>query len=315
MMKAKTYLLISISILLLVGVIYAEATAPKVSYSYKLSSEGYIYAAIFIDNLEDQYIIYVKVEESIVEESLVAINEFNDLLPAELVDSNLILIYNVYNSRKVIVSYVARAANISGTHIDVVITPGGPSKILLPRSSALLYFNGSAGISFTDTTITLTYDDGGTYLISYIPLTFVSNLTTPTTNKTAEQTYWLQLLTPYLLGASLISLGLAYYILRHYRTAHPKVREEGVELPEYDVETLRSEVDERDIEVLKAIVAKELTISGLARELRLSKSVVWRRIRKLSHLKLITTTDVNGKTYIKVTSLGMKVLEEASRKP
>ncbi|MEM1601474.1 MAG: winged helix-turn-helix domain-containing protein, partial [Sulfolobales archaeon] len=81
-----------------------------------------------------------------------------------------------------------------------------------------------------------------------------------------------------------------------------------------DVRTLKSEIDERDIEILRVVSTKELTISGLARELGLSKSVAWRRIRKLSHLKLITTTDVGGKTYIKVTPLGREVLEGISKK-
>lgn len=315
MMKFKIYLLVLTS-LLLIGVTSAEATTLKISYSYRLGLEGYIYTTIFIDDVEDQHIIYVKVEESVVEESLVVINEFNDLLPAELVGSDLLLIYNINNSRRIIVSYVARAASIGEVYINAVITPNGPSKVFLPRSSALLYFNGSADISFTDTTITLTYNEGGTYLISYIPLIFisnVSNLTTPITitNKTVEQTPGPQPIIPYLLGASLAFLSsLAYYMLRRRRVRHSKVGKEDVE--QLEIEALRSEVDERDIEILKAIAAKELTISGLARELKLSKSVAWRRIRKLSHLKLITTADVNGKTYIKLTSLGRKILEGVS---
>lgn len=305
--KLKTVLAILTVILLLQSTLYAEVAISKTEYLYRLGSEGYVYVSVFVDGVEEEGVIYVKVEDSIIEESIVAVNEFNELLPTELVDSDVVIIYNVGNSGKVIVSYVARAASIREAYIDVVISPGGPSKVLLPKSSALLYINGSADVSFTDTTITLTYSKGGTYLISYIPLTFIGNMTSPVVNTTVVASYPSWYAIPLLLGASLV--GVIYYLLRRRRLGA-----EEVELLRYDVETLKSEIDERDIEILRVVSLKELTISGLARELGLSKSVAWRRIRKLSHLKLIATTDVNGKTYIKVTPLGREVLERISKK-
>lgn len=307
-MKLKTVLAILIITLLMQSALYAEVTTSRTEYLYRLSSEGYVYVSVFVGGVEEEGIIYVKVEDSIIEESIVAVNEFNELLPTELVDDDIVLIYNVGNSGKVIVSYVARAASIREAYMDVIISPGGPSKVLLPKSSALLYLNGSADVSFTDTTITLTYSRGGTYLISYIPLTFIGNTTSPVVNTTvvAPHPSWYPI--PLLLGASLI--GVVYYLLRRRRPS----TEGGVELLRYDVETLKSEIDERDIEILRAVSVKELTISGLARELGLSKSVAWRRIRKLCRLKLIAATDVNGKTYVEVTPLGRKVLEGISKK-
>ncbi|MEM1709651.1 MAG: winged helix-turn-helix domain-containing protein [Sulfolobales archaeon] len=306
--KLKIMLTILTITLLLQPALHAEVNTSRTEYLYRLGSEGYAYVSVFIDGVREEGIIYVKVEDSIIEESIVAVNEFNELLPAELVDGDIVIIYNIGNSEKVIVNYVARAATIREAYIDVVISPGGPSKVLLPKSSALLYLNGSADVSFTDTAITLTYSRGGTYLISYIPLTFIGNTTSPIVNATAVASPppWYPI--PLLLGASLA--GVIYYLLRRRK---PSAGEE-VELLEYDVRTLKSEIDERDIEILRVVSTKELTISGLARELGLSKSVAWRRIRKLSHLKLITTTDVGGKTYIKVTPLGREVLEGISKK-
>ncbi len=315
-MVSRVLLAAFIAVLVLAGALYAEAVMPDVEYLYRLGSEGFAHVTVLIDGVEGEYVIYVKVEESIIEESVVAVDEFNDVLLTKLVDGDILIVHNVNGSKRVIINYVAMAGRIKGAYVDVLITPSGPSKVLLPRSSALLYFNGSADVSFTDTTIVITYNSGGAYLISYIPSSFMVNLTSPTTHTpVAEQQppSVTQLLTTYLYVLTFlpISAVLAYYLIRRRRARPAGV---SVESPEYDVETLTTEVDERDVEVLSAAMTKELTISGLARELRLSKSVAWRRIRKLSNLKLITTVDVNGKTYIKVTPLGVKVLEEVSKK-
>ncbi|MEM0453677.1 MAG: winged helix-turn-helix domain-containing protein [Sulfolobales archaeon] len=317
-MKFREMLLIIVIIFSLINIQYINATSHQLNYVYRFSAEGYVYVTVLVDNVVDEYIIYVPVEESIVEESLVIVDEFNELLPAELADSYLLLIYNVNNSKKVVINYVIKVADIKGGYVNAIISPGGPSKIYLPRSSALLYFNGSADVSITDNTIVLTYEDGGKYLISYIPPNFIGDLTTTSTNVTVAtdslpQT-WIYFLLPYLyylvpLGVSVIGVSLIYYLRRRRKA------EESIEAPaEYDVTTLRSEVDERDVEILKAALTKELTISGLARELGLSKSVAWRRIRKLSNLKLVTTTDVNGKIYIKVTRLGKEIVEKSDKK-
>ncbi len=69
-------------------------------------------------------------------------------------------------------------------------------------------------------------------------------------------------------------------------------------------------LDERDITLLDLISKKETTISGLAKKAGLSKSVVWRRIRKLSNLGLIHREDVGAKTLLKITDSGLKALTD-----
>jgi len=67
-------------------------------------------------------------------------------------------------------------------------------------------------------------------------------------------------------------------------------------------------LDERDITLLSLISEKETTISELAKRSGLSKSVVWRRIRKLSNLGLISKEDLGVKTILRVTRDGLDVL-------
>ncbi len=71
-----------------------------------------------------------------------------------------------------------------------------------------------------------------------------------------------------------------------------------------------SSVDERDVEILKALKDERLTISGLARKVGLSKSVIWRRVRKLADLGLINRVDEGGKTYLSLTKSGREFLNK-----
>lgn len=317
-MKFKWLLATFIFMALLINVSCVDASPRQLNYLYRFSVEGYAYVTVFVGDISDEYVIHVPIEESVVRESLIVIDEFNELLPTEFVDSYLLLIYNINSSDRVVINYVAKVADIRDGFVSASISPGGPSKVYLPKASALVYFNGSANISITESAISLSFGDGGRYVISYIPLTILESLTTTAVvneTKATDSSYlvWLYVILPYLyyvipIGALLTLTAVAYYLFRRRKS-------EEAELPKYDVETIKSEVDERDIEILKAVMIKELTISGLARELGLSKSVVWRRIRKLAHLKLITTTDVNGKIYIKVTPLGKELAERDGKSP
>ncbi|MCD6428495.1 MAG: winged helix-turn-helix transcriptional regulator [Desulfurococcales archaeon] len=69
-------------------------------------------------------------------------------------------------------------------------------------------------------------------------------------------------------------------------------------------------IDERDVEILRALKDEKLTISGLARKVGLSKSVIWRRVRKLADLGLINKVDEGGKTYLSLTRSGEEFLSK-----
>jgi len=74
------------------------------------------------------------------------------------------------------------------------------------------------------------------------------------------------------------------------------------------------ELDERDVEILKALRESRETISSLARKLGLSKSVVWRRVQKLLRMGLISRSDEGGRTYLSLTDEGLRRLEEGGKR-
>ncbi len=67
-------------------------------------------------------------------------------------------------------------------------------------------------------------------------------------------------------------------------------------------------IDERDKLILERIASKSMTISELARETGLSKSTVWRRIRKLEREGYVKTRGEGKYTYIEITNKGKNIL-------
>jgi len=72
---------------------------------------------------------------------------------------------------------------------------------------------------------------------------------------------------------------------------------------------MAEELDDRDRAILEAVSAGGKSISDLARELGLSKSVVWRRTNKLVELGLLKKTqDKTGRAILELTDKGRQVL-------
>ena len=72
---------------------------------------------------------------------------------------------------------------------------------------------------------------------------------------------------------------------------------------------LAEELDDRDRAILGAVAGGGKSISDLARELGLSKSVVWRRTNKLVELGLLQRNqDKTGKVILELTNKGREVL-------
>ncbi len=69
-------------------------------------------------------------------------------------------------------------------------------------------------------------------------------------------------------------------------------------------------IDERDKLILEKIVDKSMTISELARETGLSKSTVWRRVRKLEKEGYVTTRGEGKYTYVEITDKGRNILDQ-----
>ncbi len=77
--------------------------------------------------------------------------------------------------------------------------------------------------------------------------------------------------------------------------SHPLPPSGGVTL------TYRGELDERDRTILRALAEKPMSISELARSLGLSKSTVWRRVRRLERNGYVRTREEGNKTIIELT--------------
>ncbi len=79
-------------------------------------------------------------------------------------------------------------------------------------------------------------------------------------------------------------------------------------IPEH-TELPPTDLDERDITLMRVIgEIGETTISELAKRTGLSKSVVWRRVRKLTDLGMISKEDVGAKSILRLTDKGKEVI-------
>lgn len=68
-------------------------------------------------------------------------------------------------------------------------------------------------------------------------------------------------------------------------------------------------IDERDRLILEKIADKTMSISELARETGLSKSTVWRRVRKLAREGYVMTRDEGKYTYVEITDKGRSAVD------
>jgi uncharacterized membrane protein len=105
-----------------------------------------------------------------------------------------------------------------------------------------------------------------------------------------------------ILAVVLVIIGIAYYLYKNKTSGQSGTVEPSL---------VDSQLDDRDLLLLKLISRGGHNISSLARESGLSKSVVWRRIRKLEELGLIETSKGLGKVDITLTDKGRNVLGES----
>lgn len=140
-----------------------------------------------------------------------------------------------------------------------------------------------------------------------------STTTTPavTTSLTSSPTHATPTTTPQppsggnvlvLVGAAIalaaIAIGAAVLLIRRSRGAGTA----GTASPP-------EELDDRDRAILGAVSGGGKSISDLARELGLSKSVVWRRVNKLAELGLIRRVqDKTGRVILELTDRGRELL-------
>ena len=78
---------------------------------------------------------------------------------------------------------------------------------------------------------------------------------------------------------------------------------------EKDVELEMLEgLDDRDLSIIRALKDREMSLSDISRALGLNKSVVWRRVKRLTQLGYLEKKVVKGKTIYTLTGKGREIL-------
>jgi len=310
-------------ILTLMTLQYVVVGGYTTDYTYKLSPDGYASVTVVVSGVEGYYVIYVSVDGSALRDSIIAINDAGEVLPVRLINETVVAVYTANTSRSVVLTYIALTSTQTPGYFEALVSPSGPAKVVLPTGAALLYFNGSAEVAFVDNTITLTYSSGGRYLITFIlpqattasatPIPIQTNTSPSTTPQTQSPTSpsppqqtpevqpgnWLPYITTALVVAA---VAFTLILLRRGRGGGSVSVGGGF--------ATGGDIDERDVEILKALRGGRTTISGLARKLNLSKSVVWRRVKKLSELGLVSSVSEGDRTYITLTKAGEDLLSK-----
>ena len=182
-------------------------------------------------------------------------------------------------------------------------------------------------------TITLRYNVGGVYTIEFIPpiittttkptiltsITPLTNITSPIPTTTSEvapstttPTYTITTsevtVSPAIRGGPLeylvlsivalaIVIAFVAYIFKKRHSGSVSVEVSPVEV-----------LDDRDKLILNALKSSSLNISELSRALGLSKSTIWRRVKKLESRGYVRTRSSGKTVIVEITERGLKVL-------
>ncbi len=275
------------------------------TYTYRFNCNGYGEVTITITNLTNYFSLPVYIDKFALLETIIVTDEEGNLLPYELLNKTTLLVYTYNETDTIIVSYTLNNFSIKNNVFEAIVTPKAQSSIILPKEAGLIYFNGTADVSVYDDFITLRYSSPGTYVIEYI-----CKITKPTTTSMYINTHTRTSINEFfntrdiiwiVIGVIMIVASLLIYMI------YKKSR--GIETV-----ITTSEIDERDIEIMKALLEGRETISGLAKKLGISKSIVWRRTNKLAELGFIEKETRRGKTLLGLTEKGRKLIEREEKR-
>ncbi len=294
-------ILLPITFSLCVSGLFYSSTS---TYTYRFNCNGYGEVTITITNLTNYFSVPVYIDKFALPETIIVTDDEGNLLPYDLLDKTTLLVYTYNETGTIIVSYTLNNFSIRNNVFEAIITPKAQSSIILPKDAGLIYFNGTAEVSVYDEFITLRYDSPGTYLIEYIcettqPIT-ISTYPSPSTNTGINGFSNTQNLTWIVTGIVIVVSLLLYLFYRRSRSIEAIIS--------------TSEIDERDIEIMKALLEGKETISGLAKKLGISKSIVWRRTNKLAELGFIEKETRRGKTLLSLTEKGRKLVEREEKR-
>jgi len=282
------------------GLFYSSTS----TYTYRFNCNGYGEVTITITNLTNYFSVPVYIDKFALLETIIVTDDEGNLLPYDLLNKTTLLVYTYNETDTIIVSYTLNNFSIRNNVFEAIITPKAQSSIILPKEAGLIYFNGTAEVSIYDEFITLRYDSPGTYLIEYIceatqPI-ITSTYPSPSTNTGINVFSNTQNLTWIITGIVIVVSLLLYVFYKRSRKVEAVIT--------------TSEIDERDIEIMKALLEGKETISGLAKKLGISKSIVWRRTNKLAELGFIEKETRRGKTLLSLTEKGRKLIEREEKR-
>jgi len=290
------------------------ATTQSVTSVYKVYPDGSASVTVIVSGLTNATSVSVPVESGALGGSIQAYNIEGDPLPVDVLNNGTVIVYTLNTTDTVIVEYEALLGAVSQDMVLIIINPPGKAAVYLPKGAGLLHYDGDPDIDVVDDTITLNYEIGGTYAIRFIfiaptettettgtPITTTTPTETPTTTTTTTTTEapppgGIDNLTLIIIAAVIVAAVLVFTaLLIKKRKSRPTIEGELV-----------GGLDDRDRAILEALKGGEMSLSELARKVNLSKSVVWRRVRKLVSEGYLTKRDVGGKTFYRLTDKGMK---------
>ncbi|PUA33582.1 MAG: hypothetical protein B7O98_03960 [Zestosphaera tikiterensis] len=302
-LKVLTTALLVLILSLTLQAVFVEGKYSVVS-RYILYEDGTAMVTLFVSNIEGENVIYLPLEKGYNQYTL---RVLQDSIPSPFnITSDGRLMIEVSGVTSVIVEYEASLGTlINDSIVEVNLNPFTQAVVVLPPNAALLYFSGKPQIDVESNGITnviLSYSEGGSYTIKFVPIPGGATVTSPSkppTQQTTQAPAGGGMIT-FLVGGSAIAVAVALLLLFIFL----RRRGEPIE-PEMHVG-----LDERDLKLLKILERGEVSLAELAKESGLNKSVVWRRMKRLSDEGLVEQRYEKGKLVFKLTVKGIKKLKE-----
>ncbi len=190
MSKAGPYTVLALIItlpLVILSTLTPTVLAQSLTYTYRLDSSGVATVTIIATNLSGLYTYQLRLDRGVIPETVSIVNATTgEPVPTNLT-GDVLTIYLMNMTSSVIITYTAVVGNLTAEgYVDAVVSPQGPSNIVLPNGAALLYFNGSPSITMKGSVIVLTYSTAGTYEVRYLlpPPPTTTTTTKPITTTT-----------------------------------------------------------------------------------------------------------------------------------
>ncbi len=336
---------VSIALMLIALTAAVSAYSPTYVETYVLGADGNASLTVVINGVAGLDNINISLEKGYDPNSVYAFTPEGTPLYVRVADTTATIeLLNLSN--QVLLTYTARLGNVTnGIIVEYSIHPIARAVVYLPKDAALMGATGNPNVSLSNNTIVLIYDKPGTYTITFsivppeikttttvtqVPTTSAttssqtsttqqtisqptatessslatSSMTTPSTSiTTSAQTttqytkpgtsYWEWVIITIIIIA--VVAGVGAYLSRSRGGNSEDL-------------SLTAGLDERDVAILKALSAGEKSVSELSRDLNLNKSVVWRRVKRLKDLGLLSMRVEKGKTLYSLTDSGMEAL-------